>query len=249
MADLGRILIADDEETFLHSTADLLRERGYECACVLDAQAVVNMLGKEDFDLLIADIKMPGNENLELIRQMPQLAEHLPVILMTAYPSLKSAMESVQLPVVAYLAKPIDFEELLSQVRVSIEHSRLNQAVRVLQRRLHDWRQDLNDIEQAMGSVPGPESSASLGTFLDLTFRNIAGAVQDINHVTKSLAAHRQTEEVCHLLNCPRLNRLTDALSNAIDVLAKTKVAFKSKELGELRKRLQEIVRKTPRQS
>ncbi|MFH1011766.1 MAG: response regulator [bacterium] len=247
MANLGRILIADDEETFLHSTADLLREKGYECTCIPDAFSAADLLKKEDFDLLIADIRMPGNEDLELIRQIPQLAEGLPIILITAYPSLKSAMESVQLPVVAYLAKPIDFEQLLSRVRISIEHSRLNQAVRALQSRLNGWRQDLNSIKRSLASVPSPESSVSLATFLDLTFRNIAGAVQDMNQITKSLAAHHQSQEICHLLNCPKLNTMTNAMKEIIDVLAKTKAAFKSKELGDLRRRLEKILRDAAR--
>jgi CheY-like chemotaxis protein len=101
-------LIADDEETFLLSTADLLRREGYHCDCAPDGKRAAEMLGKGEYDLLIADIKMPGNGNLELVREMPRLAEGLPVILVTGYPSLKTAMESFQLPVAAYLPKPVE---------------------------------------------------------------------------------------------------------------------------------------------
>lgn len=109
MAEKGKILIADDEETFLHSTADLLRREGYDCDIVPDGNRAAEMLGKGEYDLLIADIKMPGNGNLELVREMPRLAEGLPVILVTGYPSLKTAMESFQLPVAAYLPKPVEW--------------------------------------------------------------------------------------------------------------------------------------------
>jgi len=107
--EMGNILIADDEETFLLSTADLLRREGYHCDCAPDGKRAAEMLGKGEYDLLIADIKMPGNGNLELVREMPRLAEGLPVILVTGYPSLKTAMESFQLPVAAYLPKPVEW--------------------------------------------------------------------------------------------------------------------------------------------
>jgi CheY-like chemotaxis protein len=101
MSELGRILIADDEERFMHSTAAFLRQEGYECACAPDAATVAAMLREDPYDLLIADIKMPGNRNLELIRELSHRAEELSVILVTGCPSLQSAIQSIRLPVVA----------------------------------------------------------------------------------------------------------------------------------------------------
>src|SRR4030066_2379096 len=121
MADLGRILIADDEETFRNSMADLLRRGGYQCDCAPDAIVAAELLRSNDYDLLIADIKMEGNFELEFIQDLPQIATGMPVILVTGYPSLKTAIQSVQLPVVAYLVKPFEFKELLEQVQKSIK--------------------------------------------------------------------------------------------------------------------------------
>ena len=86
MSDQGRILIADDEKVFLESTADLLRRAGYECSCVPDAPSAIEELRKEEYDLLIADIKMPGNPDLELVRELPNIAEGMPVILVVPSP-------------------------------------------------------------------------------------------------------------------------------------------------------------------
>lgn len=99
----GRILITDDEETFLHSTAALLQQEGYECTCAIDIKTALEHLNASHYDLFIADIKMPGNPDLEFIRTIPQVAEGLPVILVTGYPSLRSAIDSLELPVSAYL--------------------------------------------------------------------------------------------------------------------------------------------------
>ena len=124
MTDQGRILIADDEETFLNSMADLLRQAGYQCDCAPNAIVAAELLRNANYDLLIADIKMEGNFELELIRDLPQLAEGMSVILVTGYPSLKSAIQSLQLPVVAYLIKPFEFNELLVQIQISVKNYR-----------------------------------------------------------------------------------------------------------------------------
>lgn len=74
MRELGRILIADDEVGFAEVTADLLREEGYVCDCAADAFAARRLLTGHCYDLLVADIKMPGNEELEFIGILPALA-------------------------------------------------------------------------------------------------------------------------------------------------------------------------------
>lgn len=242
MNDVGRILIADDEETFLHSTADLLRQRGYECTCAMDAQAVMEILKEEEYELLIADIKMPGNSELELVHEIPQVGEKLPIILVTGYPSVESAIQSVQLPVIAYLVKPVDFEELLRHVQSGVNHSRINRAVGSLQKRLLNWREGLAGIEDALSTTPKFDSSTSIGTFFDVTCQNIAGALLDLNHLAKTLAIRQSGQEVCHLLSCPRLNILTKALTDTVDVLKKSKKSFKSEDIRELRERLEDIL-------
>ncbi|MBU1707269.1 response regulator [bacterium] len=242
MSDLGRILIADDEEIFLISTADLLREQGYECICVPDGQEALAKLTSEEFDLLIADIKMSGNEELELIHQVQRIAKNLPVILVTGYPSLESAIQSVQLPVVAYMRKPINFQQLLTQVQVSVNSHRVNHAVHALQKRLKDWREGLVNIEETLNEVPKLNTATPIGTFFDITCQNIAGALLDLNHLAKALTIPQSGQELCHLLNCPRLNVLTTALSDTIRVLKKTKDAFKSTELRELREKLEKLL-------
>lgn len=243
MADLGRILIADDEETFLLSTADLLRREGYHCACAGDAIMAAEMLKNDEYDLLIADIKMEGNLELELIRNLRQIVGYMPVILVTGYPSVRSAIQSIQLPVVAYLVKPIEFNELLAQVQSSIKNYQFFRAVQNLRKRLTDWSENLKDIKEVQEVTPKGVTSAPIDSFLTLTFQNIFGALSDLKCLTKSFSKGSPEQEVCHLLNCPRLTALKGALVETIDVLEKTKSAFKSKELGNLRRKLEELVK------
>jgi len=99
--DPARILVADDEETFRVTTVDLFLEEGFGCSGASDSFRAVQMLRAGRFDLLIADINMPGNANLELVQQMHELDSTVPVILVTGYPSVCSAVASIRLPVPA----------------------------------------------------------------------------------------------------------------------------------------------------
>ena len=108
----GRILLADDEATFLSSTADLLRREGFECVTVADGREALAQASQGEFDLLITDLEMPGNSDLELVRRIAESSGGLPVIIQTGYPSVRSAIACVELPVAAYLIKPVQQRQL-----------------------------------------------------------------------------------------------------------------------------------------
>ena len=109
MVDKPRILIADDEESFLLSTGELLRLEGFEVHTAHDGREAAAMLNGQTFDLLITDIRMPGNQDLDLVRYAQAQNDILPVIMVTSYPSMPTAMQAMQLSVIAYLIKPMDF--------------------------------------------------------------------------------------------------------------------------------------------
>ncbi len=243
MPKLGRILIADDEEIILKTTAELLRRAEFQCDCATDAATAAEMLKGGDHDLLIADIKMPGNSNLEFIRELPKIAEGVPVILITGYPSLDTAIQSLELPVVAYMVKPFDFDELLDNVRVGVKKSKVLRTARRIRQLVQTWDDDISDVEQALKvSSPSSTSPAPIDAFLQLTFRNIVSTLSDLKNLSEVLAADKELKEACHLLNCPRHKVLKDALVETIRVLEKTKSAFRSKELGELRRKLELVL-------
>ncbi len=148
MAD--RILFADDEETFLQATADLLRQEGYECDCVRDGASATAKLHEHAYSLVIADIKMPGNSELEFIRLLPHIAPGVPAILVTGYPTLRSAVHSIQLPVVAYLIKPLEFDELLGQVQATVAKCQTDQTLRQMKQQAQALWQNLQDLERAV---------------------------------------------------------------------------------------------------
>jgi YesN/AraC family two-component response regulator len=164
--------------------------------------------------------------------------------LVTGYSSFDLAVRSIQLPVIAYLVKPIELETLLAQVQNALEHVKMHHSVRNTQQRLHNWLQQLNEVEKSMELVKST-SPLPVEIFVTLTLQNITAGLQDLRHLTESLARHNHHNEkpVCRLFNCQRISAYEEAILETIEVLEKTKRSFKSRELGDLREKLEAIVK------
>jgi len=243
MADLGRILIADNDQSFLQSIINFLRTKGYQCDCAANAAEAAEKLACNDYVLLIADTEIPGNTELQLVRDIPGIAEGVPVILVTSRPSLRSAIRAVELQVQAYLVKPLNFEkELLTHIHIAVKQFQLYRSVRSIKQLLQSRLNDLASIEELVKNDRGRALSVSLDAFLEITFQNIVGAMSDLKHLTMVFGGNSVQNEPCHLLNCPRLSLLADGLTETIDVLEKSKSAFKSKNLGQVRKKLESLL-------
>jgi DNA-binding response OmpR family regulator len=231
MTTPGRILLADDEPVFLDSTADLLRREGYQCDTVSDGATALARVQAQPYDLLITDLEMPGNSDLGLVRQIAASRGGLPVLIITGVPSIRSAMACVELPVAAYLLKPVVFADLLPRVHAAVTRFRAWQAMQEAEQRLNQWRRDYQELT----ATP----AAGIDVFLSLTLRNVMGSLTDLQQLGRALAGHPVGEHPCQLLNCPRGAQLQEAVRETIRVLEDTKHAFKSKALGDLRRKLE----------
>lgn len=246
MAVSERILIADDEETFRLSIAELLRREGYECESAADGATATALLRNGDFALLIADVRMAGNVDLELIRDLPTIAEGVPVILVTGYPSLRSAVEAFELPVIAYLVKPLDFEELLVRVRQAIEYFHTYRATAHVHARLEDWRRELETLQELMKTTPGRLPDVATSGFLFLTLGSVISILLDLMQWAHGADLQQGDPHVTRLLSSPQLGAVKQVLIEAISALEKSKGAFKSKELGNLRMKLERLLEDAP---
>ncbi|MBC8550470.1 MAG: response regulator [Candidatus Brocadiales bacterium] len=243
MTTNGRILIADDEEFFLQTTTALLSKEGYECSQADSAESALEKLKTSEFDLLISDIHMPGNSKLELVKKLEEIAEGMPVILITGNPSLETAAKSIQLPVAAYMTKPLDYDLLLAQVKSSISNYRTYRSVQNTSKRLQEWQQDLDSIKEVVSNALEVVSPVPINTFFKLTFRNIAESLLDLEHLIEGLGSNSSEQYACNLLDCPSLTKMKHSLTETIEVLRKTRESFKSKDLARLRDKLGTIVK------
>lgn len=235
----GHLLIADDEATVRETLESVLRAAGFTCACVSDGTEALARVREEAFDAFISDLQMPGNEGLSLIESVSQHTTHLPIILLTGNPTLATAAGSVRLPVIAYLTKPPDFSELTKILDAAITDYRALRTMQVGRQRLHDWEQELERIlvqHRVPQSIPGGQ----MGSYLRLTLRHVILVLGDLENAIREL---EQQPGVQHALQ----NQDREAaLRRAVDVLRRTKQSFKSRELADLRKELEQLLNRAP---
>jgi excisionase family DNA binding protein len=109
-----RVLVADDEASIRELLAKTLALAEYDVETAPDGRAAVERLRVGHYDLLIADLKMPGLDGLTLIREAKRLKADLPVIIITGFSTESSAIEAVNLGVAGYLTKPFRVPQVLA---------------------------------------------------------------------------------------------------------------------------------------
>jgi DNA-binding response OmpR family regulator len=234
----ARVLIADDEELFLLSTADLLRQEGYLVDCAKDGQEALRLLGEHRYDVLISDIRMPGNAGLSLIQDMPEPNRDLPVILMTGYPSAETAIQAVNWAVLAYLVKPMEFKDLMAQVERGVTQRRIQRSVQASAQRIQAWAGEMAALAGGRGGVPVQQV---LGAMLG----RMGEALLDMKQLV-DLSSFEPDGQTCTVQRCPRLESYQRIFQEGIAILEQTKGAFKSRNLEELRHKMEGVVENRP---
>ncbi len=232
------ILIADDEPLIRQVLRTLLVSAGFRVQEAASGEQALAVIREDRPSLIISDINMPGNDDLEFVRSVSTMLPGLPVILLTAYPSVETAVESVNLNVVAYLVKPPDASKVLDAVRHAIGTYEARESVRRSLTRLKSWTHDLEQVERLMAGVRsgtgGDESAA--GAYLEVTLRHLMSSVVEFRDVVSALASAPTGAESVRALE------LSKAVQETVEVLEKTKRVFKSKDLGELRQKLEAVL-------
>jgi DNA-binding NtrC family response regulator len=148
----ARILIVDDEEGMLEVCADTLRKLP-EATFVLERQSrrAAELLSAEQFNLLITDIRMPEISGVELLRIARQRDPDIPVLMLTAFPTVETAIECMKLGAADYVTKPFLPDDLLATVRRLLEERRLRQENLLLQRQV----ERTYSFDEIVGKSPG----------------------------------------------------------------------------------------------
>ena len=110
----ARVLVVDDEASIRDLLAKTLALAEYDVETAADATTALNRVRASEYDLLIADLRMPGMDGLTLVKQVKGIRAELPVIIITGFSSETSAIEAVNLGVAGYLRKPFRVPEVLA---------------------------------------------------------------------------------------------------------------------------------------
>ena len=235
MNDPGSILLADHDEHFLTSVAEQLRADGYACECASNSARAAEALRACCHAVLVADTNMEGNARLELVLQAQQVTRGMPVILVANRPLLETVIAAIQLPVMAYLIKPVDYPQFREHIRrlavrsetrhtLSRTREHLNQCLRELSASVDD---SVDRTKTELVSIP--------------LLRSIAACLLDLLRLRAEIVVDGPRPRLCELLECPEFALYQDVISESIDVLEQTKSCFKSKQLASLRIRLESL--------
>jgi two-component system, NtrC family, response regulator HydG len=156
-----RVLVVDDAIQMAETVADGLADRGYDAIAVATGEQAIARLQAEPVAALVTDLRMPGVDGLALLASARRVAPELPVIVMTAYGAIDSAIESIRLGASHYLTKPFKIEELALFLDRALDERRVRREVTAL-------RAVLADRTSASGIVA---ASAAMRDALDILER------------------------------------------------------------------------------
>ena len=126
------VLVVDDDHEMAAVVCDVLREAGYDAAGASQGAEALTLVKRECPDVLISDLRMSGLSGHQLQLELKRVAPNLPVIIITAFGSIQTAVESMKLGAFDYITKPFSNDELLLVVARALESRSLRQEVRRL---------------------------------------------------------------------------------------------------------------------
>lgn len=149
MENNGRVLIVDDEPNAVRVLSAILSKEGYHVIESGDGEKAIGVVSREDPDVIITDLKMPGRDGTEFFEYVKENHPDIPVIFLTAYGTVESAVYAVTRGAFYYFIKPPDYWKLKSIVSRAAEQRRLKRELESLRRRLFNG----NDRYRMIGNT------------------------------------------------------------------------------------------------
>lgn len=202
-----RIVLVDDEPSFGQLIAQALAEVGHECHYFVSGPDALEYLTSKPVDLLITDVHMPGQNGIELLRRTRTLSSMIPVIIITGYPSVATAVDALRLGVVDYIAKPFRPDELLDAVERALEKSLTLRKITATRDALSEWDTWLSTMERALAANDSfQETSAGIAPRPKLMFEGLSQSEFETlslreREVGNKLAGGLRTKEIAQALH------------------------------------------------
>ncbi len=140
---MKRVLVVDDEQLILKIISDILAKEGYEVLVANNCEKAADLLKTTSFDVVLSDIKMPLKSGIDLLEEIKNKDPNIPVILMTGFASLETAVEAVQNGAFDYLIKPLDYGKLKSVIEHAADRYKLYRENTRLMRDLKELNTNL----------------------------------------------------------------------------------------------------------
>jgi two-component system response regulator AtoC len=136
MSSKTAVLVVDDDQTAYELLREVLVKEGYEVETAASGREAVDKAGTIPFDVLLSDVRMPDLDGLEVLRALKHLSPETVVIMMTAFGSIETAIETIKEGAYDYISKPFKLDDVKLTVRRALDHKRLLEENRRLRQAL-----------------------------------------------------------------------------------------------------------------
>ncbi len=116
-----RVLLVDDEEEFVQALAERLSIRDYDATVSLRGEDAIEKLRNYNFDVVVLDVRMPGMDGTDVLREMKRIKPLTEVIMLTGHATVETAIEGLKLGAYDYLLKPCETEDLVAKIDKAYE--------------------------------------------------------------------------------------------------------------------------------
>ncbi len=123
-----RILVVDDEDDFRETIVKRLKGRNLDTIGVASGEEALKIMESENFDVVVLDVRMPGMDGIEALKEMKKKRPLTEVIMLTGHASVESGIQGMQLGAFDYVMKPVPLDELLDKMRQAYERKRIQEG-------------------------------------------------------------------------------------------------------------------------
>lgn len=173
IVDSAAVLVVDDEAAIRYSVSKTLQRVGYSVREAASGDDALEVMNSQSFDVILTDIRMPpGLDGVELVRRIKDHDPDIVVILMTAYPSLGTAVEALRLGAHDYLIKPSSSQDIRHSVAQGVERARALKRRRTLLDAIRSNVQELSHSPEEValpGLTPAPAEPAGTDVRITMT--------------------------------------------------------------------------------
>ncbi len=218
---MSTILVVDDKDMLRDSVGITLQRAGFTVLAASGGQAALDIISRRKPDAVVTDLKMPGMTGLELLEHVREFDEDLPVVMMTAFGAVDSAVKAMKLGAFTYITKPFEGDELLVAVKRAIEHTKLKRDNAVLRITVADSGASRITVQEGAGSPQRVGINRIIGQsdameYVKSQLRSIAGSqgsvlIQGESGVGKEVVARAihelspRIDDVYLTMNCAAL--------------------------------------------
>lgn len=133
---MPKILIIDDEKSIRNTLKEILSYEGYEVTEAQDGSEGLKLAGKEKFDIILSDIKMPKMDGIEVLEKLQEITPETPVVMISGHGNIETAVEAIRKGAFDYISKPLDLNRMLVTIRNALERSVLVTETKSLKRKI-----------------------------------------------------------------------------------------------------------------